>query len=494
MLIVLARLEEANIAVQDSRSKVEKQIQQLADYEAEVNLLKRRIALLEGDREINKKTLTRLQDALNRARIDLDNESLLHQDAENRRQMLEEELEFLKQVHEQELRELAALAYRDTTTENRELWKSEMSSSLRQMQQLYDDKVDDMRKELESFYTMKVQEFRTGATRQNLDTVHTKEEMVRLRSQYSDIQGKLFELQSRNDNLQREIDDLKQEKQTRERELETENEKLISEVAALKAEMESITRELQDLLDAKLGLELEIAAYRKLLEGEEDKIGLRQVVDSMFTTMTTGFSGPGGPGAQPTATSTSSSSAVYESKYSSSRGGGAVKSSTSNNYASYGSVGGGGGGAGYSSATSFGGGYGDTALNVNQVVKGDMLARTTYQRSAKGPIAIAESSPDGTYICLENTGRREENLGNWTIRRIVNGNSMPVANLPSDFRIASGAKVKVYARGTRPRDSSMYDVELYNYSTFGQGEDIKTYLCNTSGEERATQIQKTVYS
>lgn len=48
----------------------------------------------------------------------------------------------------------------------------------------------------------------------------------------------------------------------------------------------------------------------------------------------------------------------------------------------------------------------DNTLNVNQVVKGDMLAKTTYQRSAKGPIAISESSPDGKYICLENTGRR----------------------------------------------------------------------------------------
>lgn len=32
---------------------------------------------------------------------DLDNETLLHVDAENRRQTLEEELEFLRQVHEQ---------------------------------------------------------------------------------------------------------------------------------------------------------------------------------------------------------------------------------------------------------------------------------------------------------------------------------------------------------------------------------------------------------
>ena len=74
-----------------------------------------------------------------------------------------------------------------------------------------------------------------------------------------------------NDMLQREIDELTQEMLSHEKELQQDSERLIAEVAALKAELESITKEMQDLLDAKLSLELEIAAYRKLLEGEDDK-------------------------------------------------------------------------------------------------------------------------------------------------------------------------------------------------------------------------------
>jgi len=35
--------------------------------------------------------------------------------------------------------------------------------------------------------------------------------------------------------------------------------------------MEAILQELQRIMDTKLGLELEIAAYRKLLEGEENR-------------------------------------------------------------------------------------------------------------------------------------------------------------------------------------------------------------------------------
>jgi len=55
-----------------------------------------------------------------------------------------------------ELKELAALAYRDTTAENREFWKNEMGQALREIHQIYDDKMDGMRGELETFYNLKV--------------------------------------------------------------------------------------------------------------------------------------------------------------------------------------------------------------------------------------------------------------------------------------------------------------------------------------------------
>jgi len=67
------------------------------------------------------------------------------------------------------------------------------------------------------------------------------------------------------------LDALRRDSEERERELERENSELKIDVAKLRAEMEAILKELQDIMDTKLGLELEIAAYRKLLEGEETR-------------------------------------------------------------------------------------------------------------------------------------------------------------------------------------------------------------------------------
>lgn len=63
------RLEDAQRTVYESREKIERQNQQLSDYEAEINLLRRRLETLETDREKDKKTIATLQEALNRTRL-----------------------------------------------------------------------------------------------------------------------------------------------------------------------------------------------------------------------------------------------------------------------------------------------------------------------------------------------------------------------------------------------------------------------------------------
>lgn len=70
------------------------------------------------------------------------------------------------------MKELAALAYRDTTAENREFWKNEMGQALREIQQVYDEKLDSMKGEMETFYNLKVSRRHATDTGGILKLVH----------------------------------------------------------------------------------------------------------------------------------------------------------------------------------------------------------------------------------------------------------------------------------------------------------------------------------
>jgi intermediate filament protein if len=50
----------------------------------------------------------------------------------------------------------------------------------------------------------------------------------------------------------------------------------------LKDECQQLVAELQSLLDTKQMLDAEIAIYRKMLEGEESRVGLRQMVEQVW--------------------------------------------------------------------------------------------------------------------------------------------------------------------------------------------------------------------
>jgi intermediate filament protein if len=125
------------------------------------------------------------------------------------------------------------------------------------------------------------------------------------------------------------------------------------------------------------------------------------------------------------------------------------------------------------------------------VTKGEMSAKTTYQRSAKGPISISECAADGKFVALENTGRKEENLDGFKIRRNIDGIDKP--DFPLDYvTVQPMGKIRIWASGCRPPTALPTDLEYFD--NWGTGSAIKTTLINQLGEDRATHVQKTVYS
>jgi intermediate filament protein if len=266
------------------KEKLDGLLSQLSDAEAEIGLLRRRITHLEDEVARLKKENTRLAAELSKARSDLDQETLNRIDYQNQVQTLLEEIEFLRRVHDQEIRELQSLAVRDTTAENREFFKNELAMAIRDIRAEYDQVATQNKSDVESWYKLKVQEVQTSTARQNLETGYQKEETKRLRTQLGDLRGKLGDLESKNSMLEKQVQELTYQLEDDQRSYEAQLNDRDAQIRKMREECQALMVELQMLLDTKQTLDAEIAIYRKMLEGEENRAGLKQLVEQVVKT------------------------------------------------------------------------------------------------------------------------------------------------------------------------------------------------------------------
>ncbi|VDK87566.1 unnamed protein product, partial [Onchocerca ochengi] len=397
----------------------------LSNLEAEINLLRRRVSNLEEEVSRIKKDNLYFVNELNKARANLDQETLNRIDFQNQVQTLLEEIDFMRRVHDQEISELQAMAARDTTSENREYFKNELSSAIRDIRAEYDQICNMNRTDMESWYKLKVQEIQTQSTRQNLEQGYAKEEVKRLRVQLSDLRGKLADLEGRNSLLEKQMQELNYQLEDDQRSYEAALNDRDAQIRKMREECQALMMELQMLLDTKQTLDAEIAIYRKMLEGEENRAGLRQLVEQVVKTH--GLSEIG-------------------------------------------------------------------ETESIRVLKGETASRTSFQRSAKGNVSIQDASSDGKFILLENTHRsKEEPIGEWRLKRKIDGKREVVYTFPRDFILKPGKTVKIWARGQgvySPPDQLVFDAE----DSFGVGSNVQTILFNKEGEERASHIQRSSHT
>ncbi len=122
----------------------------------EKNIVQQRIEKLTEELDTNRANILSLADAIKRKRLDLGSQPDANADLNARREALEEELEFLKQVHEQEMLELQQLALQDIKGGSREFWTNEMGNAMREIQAAHEDKVQALNDELQMVGNVKV--------------------------------------------------------------------------------------------------------------------------------------------------------------------------------------------------------------------------------------------------------------------------------------------------------------------------------------------------
>ncbi|KAM4557413.1 keratin, type II cytoskeletal 8-like [Fundulus diaphanus] len=186
---------------------------------------------------------------------------------------LTDKVDFLRLIYEEELRELQS-QIKDTSViveldNSRNL---DMDAVVAEVNAQYEDIANRSRAEAKTWYKAKYEEMQTSASRYEEDLRATRTEIADLNSNIRILTSKIGAIKGQCTNLEAQIAEAEERGEMVMNDAKDHIKELEEALWRAKQDMARQIREYQDLMNLKLALDIEIATYRKLLEGEEDRL------------------------------------------------------------------------------------------------------------------------------------------------------------------------------------------------------------------------------